>query len=107
MKIIKTIQDNDIETIHKISFQIYSYHNNKLLTISEDEMFVTQNYSDETSKYKNYINTNTKQYNKKIGNLSFNFGFKTEELYEKEIFQTKDKIFNYFSVKKNLNNKLE
>ena len=98
MKIIESNHE-DSETIHKVSVGIYSYVGNKLLAISEDEIFFQKNFSDDTHKFKHYLNTNLKHINRKIGNISMNIGLKTELLNQKDILNRKDKLFNQFSVK--------
>lgn len=98
MKIIENNNKYEIETFHKISFQIYTYFNNNLLNISEDEIFFTQNFTDDLHKFKYYIDTNKKYMNKKIGNLSFNLGLKTEMLNEMDVSQRKGKLNDLFSV---------
>lgn len=92
------ISSNNPDGIHKISFHIYTYYNNKMLSICEDELYVSSNNDEEIVKFKFYLNTNMKYYNKKIGNLYFNLAYKTEELHEKDLQDKNNKILGTFSV---------
>ena len=99
LRFTKTVtSNNNLDGTHKISFLIYTYYNNKMLPISEDELYVTNNNSEEIVKFKFYLNTNMKYYNKKIGNLYFNLAYKTEELYDKDLNEKKDKLLGTFGV---------
>ena len=95
----KTVNSaNNLEGINKISFNIYTYYSNKMLSICEDELYVSSNNDDEIVKFKLYLNTNMKFYNKKIGNLYFNLAYKTEELNDKDLQEKNNKIIGTFSV---------
>ena len=97
MKVVESnIELEDI--VHKISFKLYNYYNNKLLTISDDDIYIIHNLTDEVHKHKYFLNNNMKYYNKKIGNLSFNIAHKTECLNEKDITKRKAKFYNSCSV---------
>ena len=104
LRFSKTVlSSNNPEGIHKISFLIYTYFNNKMLSICEDEIYVSNNYDEEIVKFKFYLNTNMKYYNKKIGNLYFNLAYKTEELHDKDLQDYNNKILNTFTVNDLLN----
>jgi len=98
MKIIKKNIEKELEVVHKISFQLNSYYNNKLLTISEDEVFFTLNFSDELNKFKKVIEINNNPSNRNIGSLSFNLAYKTELVNEDDVKKRMDKLHFFFSV---------
>lgn len=98
MKIIKKNIEKELEVVHKISFQLNSYYNNKLLTISEDEVFFTLNFSDELNKFKKVIEINNNPSNRNIGSLSFNLAYKTELVNEDDVKKRMDKLHFLFSV---------
>ena len=98
MKIIKKNIEKELEVVHKISFQLNSYYNNKLLTISEDEVFFTLNFSDELNKFKKVIEINNNPSNRNIGSLSFNLAYKTEFVNEDDVKKRMDKLHFLFSV---------
>ncbi len=82
----------------KISINFYTYTNHKLIAICSDEIFLTLNHDGELQKYKMYQNIFMKHYNKKIGNLYFNYAYKKEELYPIDIEEAKTRIKHEFKV---------
>ena len=69
-----------------------------MLPISEDELYVSNNNSEEIVKFKFYLNTNMRYNNKKIGNLNFNLVYKIEKLYDKDLNVKKEKLLQTFGV---------
>jgi hypothetical protein len=82
----------------KISVTFYTYTNHKLIAICSDEIYLTLNHDGEMQKYKMYQNIFMKHYNKKIGNLYFNYAYKKEELYPIDIEESKKRINHEFKV---------
>jgi len=80
-RIIKPIQINDENDPIKISFNFYSFTNQKLLSIGSEDLFFRINLENIMQKFYMYQNIHMKYVSKKIGNLSFNYCYKLDEIY--------------------------
>lgn len=80
-RIIKPVEINDENFPIKISFNFYSFTNQKLLSIGSDELFFKINLENNLHKFYMYQNIHMKYVSKKIGNLSFNYSYKLDEIY--------------------------
>lgn len=98
-RVVQTVELFDREYPTKINISFYTFTNHKLLSICREEIFVKTTKEGEMQKYKLYQNVYMKHYNKKIGNIIFNFAYKTEELYMIDLDETKEKMLDNLYVK--------
>jgi hypothetical protein len=80
----------------KVCLSFFTYSNRKLLLICNDDIFIQIKKEDEMKKFKMYKNFNLKYHWKKVGNLVFDFAYKSQEMnnYEKEKNTILKKFFN-------------
>ena len=98
-RIIKPIEIIDENYPLKISFNFYSFTNNKLLYIGSEELYLKINQENNLEKFYIYQNIYLKYVSKKIGNLSFNYCYNIKEIYFNEINSEIKKNFQIFNVK--------
>jgi hypothetical protein len=91
------VSEADKEFPFKISINFYTYTNHKMINICNDEIFVKVSKEGEFQKYKMYQNIYMKHYNKKVGNLIFNFAYKSNELYPMDLEEEKQKFLGKFT----------
>jgi hypothetical protein len=80
-RIIKPVEICDENFPIKISFNFYSFTNQKLLSIGSEDLFFKINPENNLKKFYMYQNIHMKYVSKKIGNLSFNYCYKLDEVY--------------------------
>jgi len=98
-RIIKPIEMNDEEFPIKISINFYTFINYKMLTIGNEEIFLTLKKDNEMQKFNFYYNVHLKFVNKKVGNTLFNIAYKIDEIYQNQLFEKIDKNLTILSVK--------
>lgn len=89
--------NREISFPFKISINFHTYTNHKLLTVCNDEIFIRVSREGEMQKFKFYQNMYMKHYNKKVGNLMFNFAYKSREIYPIDLEEEKNKNTRLFS----------
>ena len=80
-RIIKPVEICDENFPIKISLNFYSFTNQKLLSIGSEDLFFKINPENNLKKFYMYQNIHMKYVSKKIGNLSFNYCYKLDEVY--------------------------
>lgn len=80
-RIIKPFKINDENFPIKISFNFYSFTNQKLLSIGSEDLFFGITAENNLQKFYMYQNIHMKYVSKKIGNLGFNYCYKLDEVY--------------------------
>ena len=98
-RIIKPIEMNDEEFPIKISLGFFTFTNNKLLPMGNEEIFLTLKKDRELEKFNFYHNIYLKYINKKIGNLVFNLAYKIDEIYSNQLIEEIKKSFELLTVK--------
>lgn len=93
-RILKFFNLNNSENfLFKISIQIYTYTNLKLLPIGSEDIYIKVGSNNEIKKYHLYQNIHQRFINKKVGNLNFDISYKIEELYYNQIInETTEKL---------------
>lgn len=84
--------------IHKISIQLCTYAKNRLIPISQDDMYIQIRSENQMIKYKLYKNMNSKYNNKKVGNVLFNFSYKKETSTFKNTINNSNSQCNFNSI---------
>lgn len=97
-RIIKPIEINDENYPIKISFNFYSFTNQKLLSIGSEDLFFKINPENNLQKFYMYQNIHIKYVSKKIGNLSFNYCYKLDEIYSHNLVTEKQNNLKCFTV---------
>ncbi len=92
-RIIKPVEISDENFPIKVSFNFYSFTNQKLLSIGSEEFFFNINLENNLQKFFMYQNIHIKYVSKKIGNLSFNYCYKLDEIYSHNLHaETKNNL---------------
>lgn len=84
-RVMKSLEINDENYPIKITFNFYSFTNMRLLSLGSEDFFFTLNNDNKLNKFHLYQNIYLKYVSKKIGNLGFNYSYKTEEIYAKDL----------------------
>ena len=100
-RVIKSLEINDDYENYpiKISFNFYSFTNMRLLSLGSEDFFFTLDNDNKLNKFHLYQNIYLKYVSKKIGNLGFNYSFKTEEIYKKDLLMEMKNSLKVFTVK--------
>lgn len=98
IRIIKPVEIHDENYPIKISFNFYTFTNQKLLSIGSEDLFFTINPEYNMQKFYLYQNIHFKYVSKKIGNLSFNYCYKSDEIYPQDLLLEMKKNMKSFSV---------
>ena len=93
--------ENGGDSVHKLQFTVINFTNGKYIPVCVEEVFVSEKKSYEGVKIKFNQNMNLVYSTKKIGYISFNFAFKSEELNKNQLFDSSDKIFKSFCTIEN------
>lgn len=98
IRIIKPVEIHDENYPIKISFNFYTFTNQKLLSIGSEDLFFIINPEYNMQKFYMYQNIHFKYVSKKIGNLSFNYCYKMDEIYPQDLPLEMKKNMKGFSV---------
>jgi len=102
-RIIKPVDITDYNYPIKISFLFYTFTNQKLLSIGSENLFFKIGQENNMKKFYKYQNIHLKYVSKKVGNLSFNYCYKLDELYSHDMSIKKKKNLKEFAVRNYLN----
>jgi hypothetical protein len=104
-KVYRIIQAFDVNQSNrnsfpfKINISFYTFTNHKMLLICNDEFFLRATREGEMQKYTMLRNTYARHYHKKLGNLLFNFSYKSDDLSPSELDYEKQKMLKNFFVR--------
>lgn len=104
-KVYRIIQAFDVNQSNrnsfpfKINISFYTFTNHKMLMICSDEIFLRATRDGEMQKYTMLRNTYAKHYHKKLGNVLFNFAYKSDDLSPSELDYEKQKMMKNFFVR--------
>lgn len=97
-RIIRHIEIKEENDPIKISLNFYSFTNQKLLYIGSEDLFIRISSENNFEKFYLYQNIHCKYLSKKVGNLSYNYAYKMDEIYELEIDREISKSLKSFTV---------
>lgn len=104
--LIPFIMENGKEEIFKISLSFFTYTSHKLLILCNDDLFIRVNNNDTFQKINLHQNFYLKHYNKKIGNLIYEYSYMCKDIKRNTSIEERERLNEEIMLMYNRSNSL-